>query len=117
MRRRLRAALAAALRGALVLALACSPLAHPTALAALAVPAQAEPSGCCPHHAKAGHAAPAQPGDCCFSPGSACHCAMAAALPAAALPALAPPPSDHPLAVPRLAAWPPRSPEPPPPRA
>jgi hypothetical protein len=114
-KRRLRALLDTLIRLLLVLGLAVSPLAQPLAMAALMTPAapQAQADSGCPHHAKA---AQPKPGDCCFKPGSACHCAMAAALPTAALPAPATGLSDHPVSAPRLTVSRLAAPEPPPPR-
>jgi len=120
-RRRLHATLAAALRAALVLALACSPLGQPMALAALAAPPQEPAAGGCTHHAQAAQPAAepieTAPGGCCCKKGSSCHCAMTVALPTAAALALASPASDHPVAAPQLVAASLPSPEPPPPRS
>ncbi|NTV95835.1 MAG: hypothetical protein HGA75_10520 [Thiobacillus sp.] len=114
----LRAALHALIRLFLVLGLACSPLAQPMALAALAAP-QAESTGGCPHHAKQGLAGSHQgkPGDCCYKKGTPCHCAMTVALPTSFAPAFEAPSSDHPVSAPRLAASVLPAPEPPPPRS
>lgn len=115
---RLRARLAVLIRLILALGLACAPLSQPMAMAALVAPAQAAATAGCPHHAQAAKAdpAPAKPGDCCVKKGSPCHCAMAIALPTAALPMPAPALTEPPLARPagtvsRLSA-----PETPPPR-
>lgn len=108
--------LAALIRFLLVCGLACAPLAQPMAMAALAAPqADAAPSGC-PHHAQAAPA-PAKPGDCCYKKGSPCHCAMALALPTAALPMPAPTLSEPPHSAARLSVSRLPAPEPPPPRA
>jgi len=113
-----RSTLAILLRLILALGLAFSPLAQPLALAALATPQPAQVEGGCPHHAQAANADSSQPrpGECCYKKGAACHCAMAAALPAATLPAPTPSLSDHPVSVPRLSASVLPAPEPPPPR-
>lgn len=114
-----RSFLAILLRLILALSLAFSPLAQPMAMAALADAQPAQVEGGCPHHAQAANADSGQPrpGDCCYKKGAACHCAMAAALPASTLPAPAATPSDHPVSVPRLSASVLPAPEPPPPRA
>ena len=113
-----RSFLALLLRLILALGLAFSPLAQPMAMAALADAQPAQGSSGCPHHAQAASADAGQPrpGECCYKKGSACHCAMAVALPAATLPAATPSLSDHPVSVPRLSASVLPAPEPPPPR-
>lgn len=117
---RLHAALRRLLHLVLVLGLACSPLAQPMALAALAVPQQ-QGIGGCPLHAQAGKRLGGldklKPGECCCKKGSPCHCAMTIALPVAAVLATAPQASDHPVSVPHLAASTLTPPEPPPPRS
>lgn len=115
-----RAGLDLLLRLTLALGLVFSPLAQPLAMASLATPQPASAGGC-PHHAKSAQmqAAPEQPkpGECCFKKGSACHCAMAVALPTTtrALPVASG--SDHPDSAPRLACSLLPTPEPPPPRS
>jgi hypothetical protein len=115
--RRIRAAFDALVRLMLVLGLACSPLAQPMAMAALAAP-QPETAAGCPHHSESAQVGSNQskPGECCYQKGSPCHCAMALALPTSALPATAAAGSDHPVSAPRLIASILPSPEPPPPR-
>lgn len=118
MNRGLRATFDALIRLMVVLGLVCSPMAHALAMAAMTAPQTASASAGCPHHAKSAQASPepAKPGDCCVKKGSACHCAMAVALPTAALPAALSTPSEHPVSVPRLIASILPTPEPPPPR-
>lgn len=121
MNRRLRAAVEILLRLVLALGLAFAPLAHALNMATLVVPIQAGASGGCPHHAKSAErpasAEQTQAGECCVKKGSACHCAMALALPTAFVATPSAAGSDHPVSAPRLAASLLPAPEPPPPRA
>ncbi|TCJ14757.1 hypothetical protein EZJ19_09250 [Parasulfuritortus cantonensis] len=117
--RRLRAACLVLLRQFLVLALACSPLAQPMALAAAGEETAPAAMQGCPHHA-AMHVSGAdhnKPGECPCKKGSPCHCAMTAALTTAIAATWTRTGSEHPVSVPRLALSVLPAPEPPPPRA
>ena len=118
MNRPLNATFDALVRVMLVLALAFSPLAHPQAMAAAAP--QSKVVSACPHHAKSAQhpsgSNQTKPGECCYKKGSACHCAMAIALPTLAMATLPATLSEHPVSAPRLIASSLTTPETPPPR-